>query len=120
MKLLITFWEEIGQFFVKNSILIISLVAGTAAKIAIDSRIKRLSYKEIGIKVVLSFFAGYTASRYMNSHGLAEQANWAVPLITLLGESIVMWVMGHSKKIIESVVFVFFPSKGKDDKPTKL
>jgi len=114
-------WEEIGQFFVKNFALIASLIMGTAAKIAIDSAVKKLSKKEIFIKVILSFFAGYTASIYMYSHGLENEAKWAVPLITLLGESIVMWVMGHSKRIIESVVYIFFPNKGnKNNKPDKL
>lgn len=111
MKLLLTVWEEIGQFFLKNITLLTALCLGTAAKIAIDSRVKKLSKREIAIKVVLSFFMGYTGSIYMTTHGWAEQAKWAVPLITLLGESIVMWIMGHSRRIIETIIVSYFPSK---------
>lgn len=116
MKLLLTVWEEIGQFFAKNLSLLVALSAGTAAKIAIDSRMKRLSKKEIFIKVVLSFFCGYTGSIYMTTHGWTEQAKWAVPLITLLGESIVMWIMGHSRRIIETIIVSYFPAKNKHQK----
>lgn len=110
------FWSEIGEFFARNIVLITSLIMGTAAKIAIDSRIKKLSKKDILIKVVLSFFAGYLSSIYMTNHGWEQQSKWAVPLITLLGESIVMWIMANSKRMIENVVYIVFPNKNKQDK----
>lgn len=113
MKLLLAFWDEVGEFFVKNLALILSLMAGTAAKIALDSRTRRLSKRDVAIKVVLSFFVGYLGSIYMDSHGLQVQAKWGVPLITLLGESIVMWIMGNSKKIFNAALLAIFPNKDK-------
>lgn len=108
--LLLTLWEEIGEFFTKNIGLIIGLAMGTAAKIALESKTRRLTFREWIIIVVLSCFVGYLGSEWMNRHGFHEQTNWAVPIITLLGESIVMWLVKNTKRIINAIATAFFPN----------
>lgn len=111
MKLLLTVWEEIGEFFAKNIGLLIGLLMGTAAKIALESKTRRLTFREWIIIVVLSCFVGYLGSEWMNRHGYESQTNWAVPIITLLGESIVMWLVKNSKRIINAIAGVVFPTR---------
>lgn len=105
------FWDEVAEFLAKNVGLIISILMGTAVKIAIDSRSKKLSKKDIAIKVVLSFFVGYLTAVYLESHNMEDKVKFVVPIATLIGESLVIWFMQNSKKIIEAIVYSYFPRK---------
>lgn len=93
------FFNELWEFLIKNSALLLGLGIGMTAKIAIDSTTKKLTWRQIVIKVVIGFFCGYTAGRYLMANGMEEKISWVVPLSTMAGESVILWLTQNSWKI---------------------
>lgn len=91
--------HEIWEFIIKNSALLVGLSIGMSAKIAIDSRARKLTKKEIFIKILIGFFSGYVTSAYLISHGMEDKVSWACPLATMSGESFLLFLTQNSWKI---------------------
>lgn len=108
------FFNEVIQFITKNSALLVALSIGMVAKIAIESRARRLTKRDVFIKIILSFFVGYLAGKYLQDHGMENKIKWVVPLATLAGESIVLWVMVNSNKIFAFIAKKWFGMKDED------
>jgi len=96
--------NELSEFIVKNAAFLLSLVIGVTGKLAIDSKNKKLTTKDIIIKVVLSIFVGYIVGSYLESHGMEKDMKIYVPVSTLLGESVVGWIIQNANKILNVVL----------------
>lgn len=96
MKIL---WNEIWLFIVKNSALLFGLSIGMTAKIAIDSRAKRLTWKEILIKIAIGFFCGYVTGVYLINHSMENKVAWAVPLATMSGEGFLLFLTQYAGRM---------------------
>jgi hypothetical protein len=99
-------WTDFWLFIIANFKWIIPTTIGMGAKIAIDSRSKRLTWREILIKIVIGFFSGFVVSWYLITHGMEHTAMWASPLATMGGESIILFFTINSNKF-----FRFFAKK---------
>lgn len=108
------FFNEVIQFITKNSALLVALSIGMVAKIAIESRSRKLTKRDVFIKIVISFFVGYSVGKYLQDHGMESKITWVVPLATLAGESIVLWVMVNSNKIFSFIAKKWFGMKDED------
>lgn len=108
------FWNEIWQFIIKNSAVLIGLSIGMTAKIAIDSRSKKLTWRQITIKVVIGFFCGYTTGMYLMSRGMEDKISWVVPLSTMAGESIILYLTMNAYKIYRFFMKKVFGMKDED------
>jgi len=95
--------NEIGEFVVKNMALLLSLLIGITAKLAIDSKTKKLTKKDVIIKVVLSVFLGYVVGSWLESHGRGNEVKIYVPIATLMGESLVGWMIQNASRILTAM-----------------
>lgn len=102
------------QFIMKNSALLVALSIGMVAKIAIDSRARKLTKRDVVIKIILSAFVGYTVGTYLQDHNMASKVVWVVPLATLAGESFILWFMVNFNKIMTFFARSVFGIKDED------
>lgn len=96
--------NEIAEFFIKNLALLPSLLIGVVAKLAIDSKAKKLTRKDIVIKTVLGCFVGYVVCKWLESHEREAEIKIYVPVATLLGESLVMWLIQNTGQILNALL----------------
>jgi hypothetical protein len=112
-----TLWNEIGQGFGKLLIWAAYIAMAVLAKIAADSRVARLTRRDIIIKTILSVFVGVLAAIACENFGYRESGKIIVPVATLLGEGIVVYVMTNWRRLIAKLMPNLFPtdnSKKKD------
>lgn len=99
-------WQGLGKAITTILLILLSVMA----KLAADSRIQRLTRRDIIIKTVLSVFVGALASIICE----VLKTKWGrvvVPVCTLLGESMVVYVMTNWKPIAEKYFPWAFPKK---------
>lgn len=99
-----TTWQEIIQGLSKALVWLVYISIGVLAKLAFDSRKTQLSKKEIIVKSVLSIFCGYIAAVACEQFGYENWAKLVVPVSTLLGEGIVMYVMTNWRKWLNKIL----------------
>lgn len=93
----ITWWQEVIQGLGKGLIWFFYITLGVLAKLAFDSRSNVLTRKQIIVKSVLSIFCGYIAAVLCENLNYGNWAKVVVPVSTLMGEAIVMYVMSNWK-----------------------
>ena len=108
------FWTEIWLFILANIKWIVLISVGMTARIAIDSRNKRLSFREILIKIVIGFFSGFVTSWYLYTHGMETTAMWATPLATMGGEGLIIWCSQNAPKFYKYAAKKFLGMKDED------
>ena len=108
-----TIWQEILQGAEKFITWFGYISIGVFAKLAFDSRNAKLSRKSIVIKTVLSIFVGYVSIQSCVFFGYEAYIGLVGPVSTLLGESIIVYIMTNWK----AITFKFFP--GFNNKPKK-
>lgn len=101
-----TFWNEMIQGMSKFLTWLAYISIGVSAKLAFDSRSAKLSKKDIVVKTVLSIFCGFIAAQICEQTGYTSYIGWISPVATLLGESIIVYVMTNWK----ALTFKFFPN----------
>lgn len=110
-------WFEVKQFLMKIGVYACYIGIAVMAKIAADSRTVKLTKREIIIKVVLSVFIGVIAASICEaSKDYKEYAKIIVPVATLLGESLVVWIMTNGKSIIIKILESIFKNNGNGSK----
>jgi len=94
------FWSEIIQGLGKGLVWLGYICIGVMAKLAFDSRSNTLTKKEVIVKSILSIFCGYIAAVSCENMNYAGWAKIIVPVSTLLGEGLVMWIMTNWKQFL--------------------
>lgn len=95
--------EEIIEFFIRTGSWLFWIGIGVAAKIAFDSKGKVLTRKEKIIKVVISAFVGYLIAQFFTYKHWEASIKIAVPVATLVGESVIEFLMENSKTILKAL-----------------
>lgn len=104
-----TFWQEVEIAFTKALGWIVWVTIGVAAKLAFESRSRKLSWREVMIIVVISVFSGYIANNICEHTGYKDWSGVVVPIATLLGQSLMNWLMTNWKKWLEKFGDKFLP-----------
>jgi hypothetical protein len=73
---------------------------GVMAKLAFDSRTQTLNTRQIIIKTVLSIFVGILTAILCENNGMEKLGKVLVPVATLIGEGIVVWIMNNWRNVI--------------------
>jgi len=92
-------WQEIVQGAGKILTWLAYISIGVFAKLAFDSRQVKLTRRSIIIKTVLSIFCGFVAAQICEQTGHISYIGWICPVATLLGESIIVYLMTHWKAL---------------------
>lgn len=111
----VTLWNEFTQGMIKAAIWFGYITIGVVAKLAFDSRNNVLSRKDIIIKTVFSIFIGYLSAYICEKTGNLRWIGVIVPVSTLLGEGIVLYIMSNWKTILNKILPAQFQFK-KDSK----
>ena len=113
-----TFWQEIEIAFSKALGFLIWIAMGVAAKLALESRTKKLSWKEIISIVVISVFSGYLTAVILEKYGYDDWNKIIVPVSTLLGQSLMNYIMTNWERWAERLMppFLKWLKNGKDEK----
>lgn len=90
-----TLWQEVTQGAGKVLTWILLITLSVIAKLAADSRVAKLTRRDIIIKTILSVFVGVVAAIACESFSIEEWGKVIVPVSTLLGESIIIYTMAN-------------------------
>lgn len=96
--------EVFINFFSKNYEIIIGSLFGIGAKVAMDSKSRKLSVGEIIGKFLIGGACGWIWFNYCMSHQMVDTAKWSVPVMTMLGESIILLLMKNISPILRAIV----------------
>ena len=107
----ITLWEEFQQGFLKALIWLGYISIGVMAKLAFDSRTQTLTRRQVIVKTVLSIFVGYLSAYICEKTGHVKFIGVVVPVCTLLGEAIVLYLMNNWKQIANKILPAWFQNK---------
>lgn len=77
---------------------------GIAAKLAMDSKDRSLTKRDIVIKTVLSVFVGYLTAVICDIYEQDELSKLLVPVGTLMGETLTAYFMRNWKMLFKSVI----------------
>jgi hypothetical protein len=106
------FWEDVGMFIHTYGQFIIGTGLGVIAKLSYDIYMKRtLSILQWISIVGLSVFSGYLMSVFCVSKNMEKEAQYLVPIATLMGEKIVVYLFENYKDIINAFIKVIQPKK---------
>ncbi len=99
-------------FLSKFSTFIVSTAVGVIGKISYEIGMKRRMslIQWFGI-VGMSIFAGYITSVWCVSNGWKKQGQYIVPITTLLGEKILIYLTTHYKSILHKLLAVITPKR---------
>lgn len=93
---------------------IISTAVGVIGKISYEIGMKRkMSLLQWFAIVGISIFTGYIVSVICVRYQLDEQAGFLVPIATLLGEKILIYVTNNYREIFGRILGVFIDKKSK-------
>lgn len=107
-----SFFNGLMQFFSDLNNWVFGVLIGVMGKISYELYMKRTITVFQWIAVIgLSIFSGYLTSVYCENSGLEKEASWAVPVATLMGEKIFIYIMANYKKILTGVLGFFMPKK---------
>jgi hypothetical protein len=88
------------------------IVIGILGKISYEIYMKRaLSIIQWIAVIGLSVFCGYQTAIYCQVNGHETESTWAVPMATLMGEKIFIYIMTNYKRILTGVLGFFMPKK---------
>ncbi len=104
------FWEDVGLILHKYGQFFIGTGLGLLAKLSYDIYMNRtLSILQWLSIVGLSIFSGYLMSVFCVSKNMEKEAQYLVPIATLMGEKIVVYLFQNHKKIITSFLTYITP-----------
>lgn len=103
-----TYQQEMIQAIGKWLMYAAYMLLGIMAKLAVDSKAQKLTRRAIIIKVCLSIFAGAVATSFCEKFGYQKAIGIVVPTSTLLGETIIVYVMTNWKQILMKVMPSWF------------
>ena len=107
-----SFFSGLMQFFSDLNNWVFGVLIGVMGKISYELYMKRTITVFQWIAVIgLSIFSGYLTSVYCDNAGLEKEASWAVPVATLMGEKVFIYVMANYKRILTGVLGFFMPKK---------
>lgn len=99
---------EIKELLSHINTYVIGVGIGLVAKVSYDVYMKRtLTLMQWFAVISLSVFCGYITSAYCISCGRTELAQVLVPLATLFGEKVIMYIMENYKQILGGIIAIF-------------
>lgn len=106
-----TLWQEITQGLPKLMIWLGYIGIGIIGKLAFESRANRLTKRQIIVKTSLSIFAGVLAAIVCENLGYEKWGKIIVPVVTLIGEGLVVYIMTNWRKIAAKLFTGWFDKK---------
>lgn len=107
-------YNEITESIVKASAWIAGIVVGLLAKISTEVLMKRkLSFLQWIAIVGISVSFGYVTSIFCHNNDLEKQGMYIVPMMTLMGEKVVIFLAANYKRILNRIVDAIFRSNEK-------
>jgi len=105
--------NELTEFFTRCAAWIASIIVGILAKVSTEILMKRkLSFIQWLAIVGVSVFFGYLAAVWCDSNGWVEQGKYIVPLVTLMGEKIMIYLAANYRRIGDAVLSIFTKKNG--------
>lgn len=104
--------EEIHAIITKCSTGIVGIFVGVIGKISYELAARRKMRFMQWIAIVgVSVFVGYVTWVWCDKSGLKDQMGYIIPVSTLLGEKILIYVTANSNRIFQSVLAIFTKKK---------
>ena len=100
--------NELQEFLARSWVWIVGIGAGVLAKISSEVLMKRkISLVQwLGI-VGVSVFFGYIAAIWCDSNGWVEEGRFIVPIFTLMGEKITIYLSTNYMRIGDAILYLF-------------
>lgn len=107
-----SFFEYLSDIISDVNSWVMGVIIGLLGKISYEIYMKRALTVLQWIAVIgLSIFCGYQTAIYCQMNGHESESTWAVPMATLMGEKIFIYVMTNYKKIFGNLLSFFMPKK---------
>lgn len=113
------FVNEVVLLFGKFSTYIFGITIGLLGKLSYEIYMKRtMNFLQWTAVVGMSVFTGYVTSVYCNAQGYEAQAQFIVPLATLMGEKLFIYLIENHKQLLD-MLLSRFKSKTNETKRKK-
>lgn len=99
-----TIWELFVEGISKYSGVIIGSILGMSAKVALDSKVRKLSVREVIGKYIIGGAGGWIAFNYCKTHDMVDSAAWIVPIATMVSESVISAVIRNVPPFLKFLV----------------
>lgn len=107
-------WGEMLSLFGKFSTYIFGITIGLLGKLSYEIYMKRtLNFLQWVAVVGMSVFTGYVTSVYCNANGFETQAQFIVPLSTLMGEKLFIYLIENHKQLLDVLFSWIKPNENK-------
>lgn len=107
-----SFFDAFADFLSNVQNWVFGIVLGTMGKISYMLYMKRTLTVIQWVAVIgLSVFSGYMTSIYCENNGFSVEASWTVPMATLMGEKLFIYIMANYKRIFTGILSFFMPKK---------
>lgn len=108
--------NEVAEFISRSWAWAASICVGVVAKISTELLMKRkLTFMQWIAIVGVSVFFGYLASVWCGSSGWEVQGRYIVPLVTLMGEKIMIYLTSNYRRILDNILSIFTKKNGGDN-----
>jgi hypothetical protein len=115
------FVNEVVLLFGKFSTYIFGITIGLLGKLSYEIYMKRtLNFIQWTAVVGMSVFTGYVTSVYCNAQGFITQAQFIVPLATLMGEKFFIYLIENHKQILDMLLSWFKPKTNETKRKKKV
>lgn len=107
-------WQGISEFFYKWWVWLFYILIGMVGKFSYDLGTgKKLSWTKILSSAGIALFVGFISSAICLYNGWNEQAQYVVPIATLLSEKIVLALFSVDYKKLAAEIAQFWANKWK-------
>jgi len=104
--------SEIHEFMARTGTWILAIGIGIIAKISTELMMKRkVSFIQWIAIVGISIFFGYLSAVWCDQNGWVSQGRYIVPVVTLMGEKIVIYMAANYQRIGDALLSIFTKNK---------
>lgn len=108
--------HEVAEFISRSWAWAASICVGVVAKISTEILMKRkLTFIQWIAIVGVSVFFGYLASVWCGSNNWEVQGRYVVPLVTLMGEKIMIYLTTNYRRILDTTLSIFTKKGGQEN-----
>lgn len=105
--------NELTEFFTRCAAWIASIIVGILAKVSTEILMRRrLTFIQWLAIVGVSVFFGYLAAVWCDSNGWQNQGKYLVPLVTLMGEKIMIYLAANYGRVGDHILSIFIKKTG--------
>lgn len=96
--------ETVVSFFYDALIFLFQIFLGVGAKLAIESRKRSITLRNVATSFVIACLVGYVTDSFCTSRGWDSFRGVAVPVSALISEGLVKYILENASSILDTLI----------------